>query len=132
MEPGIRVELIGEKKGRGVIAVKGFKKGEVIERAPVLLMPSTEDKYVEKTVLDNYWFEWKEGWSAIVFGYGSIYNHSFENTNARFDPDFEKNEMVFTAIKDIAPGEEICTNYNGEAEDKEFIDWLPNVIEGRG
>ena len=56
------------------------------------------------------------GTVAVALGYGSLYNHSYQ-PNARYD-DESGQTKVFTAIRDIAPGEEIMVNYNGEPEDE--------------
>ena len=44
-----------------------------------------------------------------------MYNHSYD-PNARYD-DHGRLTKAFTAIRDIAPGEEITVNYNGEPGD---------------
>ena len=49
-------------------------------------------------------------------GYGSLYNHSYR-PNARCD-DESGQTKVFRALREIAPGEEIVVNYNGEPEDE--------------
>jgi SET domain-containing protein len=53
---------------------------------------------------------------AVALGYGSLYNHSYQ-PNARYD-DESGQTKVFRAIRDIAPGEEIVVNYNGEPGDE--------------
>lgn len=50
------------------------------------------------------------GYNALVLGFGSIYNHSFEN-NAHYLFDEEKNVFVYQSIKDIQPGDQICISY---------------------
>lgn len=66
-------------KGRGVFAQRNFKKGEVIETCPVIVLPAKEIDSLELTQLYNYYFAWgpdsKDG--AIALGYGSLYNHSY-------------------------------------------------------
>jgi SET domain-containing protein len=49
-------------------------------------------------------------------GYGSLYNHSYR-PNARY-VDLAGRTKLFTAIRDIAAGEEITVNYNGEPGDE--------------
>lgn len=104
-------------KGRGVIATKNIKKGEVIERAPVIVIPSKEWKHIKKTILNDWNYYWKRnGDFAIVLGHGSLYNHSF-TPNAYYKPDFKNNAMVYIALKNIKINEEILINYNGDPED---------------
>jgi len=103
-------------KGRGVFARRGIRQGEVIERVPVLVLPSHEVKEAGKwSGLAAYCFDWGKGTLALALGYGSLYNHSYQ-PNARYD-DEGGQIKVFTAIQDIAPGEEITVNYNGEPAD---------------
>lgn len=106
-----------EGKGRGVFARRWIRRGEVIERVPVLVLTSDEVKEPDKwTGLASYCFEWSEGTLVIALGYGSLYNHSYQ-PNARYD-DHGGQTMVFTAIEDIAAGDEITVNYNAEPLDQ--------------
>ena len=59
--------------------------------------------------------EWGRGKLALALGYGSLYNHSYR-PNARY-VDLAGRTKLFTAMRDIAAGEEITVNYNGEPED---------------
>src|SRR4051794_2666299 len=70
-------------KGRGVFASSPIRKGELIERVPVLVL--TIDEYYDgicTTTLAHYCFNWREGTVALALGYGSLYNHSYR-PNAR-------------------------------------------------
>ena len=101
------------KKGRGVFANRTFQKGEVVEVCPVIVIPKKDSPFIEKTIMDFYWYDWgsKED-SAIVLGYGSLYNHSF-TPNVEWVEDVKNNQMLFKAIKKIRKGQEIMFNYNG-------------------
>ena len=105
-------------KGRGVFATVPIKEGTQFERCPIILIPKEEIVHIRRTVLGNYYFKWggtrKE--AAIALGYGSLYNHSYR-PNARFDLADEEGEIVFTALREIAAGEEITVNYNGDPDD---------------
>ena len=104
-------------KGRGVFARRLICDGEVIERVPVLVLPVGETKSNSGTTrMGDYCFEWGRGTVAVALGYGSLYNHSYK-PNARYD-DESGQTKVFRAIRDIAPGEEIVVNYNGEPGDE--------------
>ena len=112
------------KKGRGVFALKDFKRGEVIESAPVLIFTPKERKHLEKTLLNYYVYPWRSTRSAaLALGCGSIYNHSY-SPNADWKQNFKTKCMVYRAIKPIRKGEEIYVNYNGEPDDKTEIDWF--------
>ncbi|HYE74210.1 MAG TPA: SET domain-containing protein [Blastocatellia bacterium] len=101
-------------KGRGVFAGKSFKAGEVIERAPVIVIPGEQWKHIKKTIIFNYVFCWEENTddTALALGYGSFYNHSY-SPNADCDNDLDEQEIIFKAIRNIERGEEITINYNG-------------------
>jgi SET domain-containing protein len=78
-------------KGRGVFARRRIRRGEVIERVPVLVLAAEEVRDAGSwTGLAGYCFEWDGG--------GRI--------------------LAFTALRDIGPGEEVTVNYNGEPGDE--------------
>lgn len=112
-----------EKKGRCVIANRAFSCGDLIETCPILIIPDEQNSAIEKTILDHYSFNWNNRDSAILLGYGSLYNHSYE-PNAVYERDYENKVMRFIAIKDICIGEEITINYNGKPNKTEKIDWF--------
>lgn len=103
-------------KGRGVFARTFIKEGTVFEKVPVLVIPAEEVIDVPDHTLQRYVFEWGRGTVAIALGFGSIYNHSYA-PNARYD-DRGRRTKVFTALRDIHPGEEITVNYNGDENDR--------------
>lgn len=103
-------------KGRGVFARRWIRNGDVIERVPVLVL--TADEVEDGSSWDGlagYCFLWGERKLALALGYGSLYNHSYQ-PNARYD-DVGQRTKVFTAMRDIQPGEEITINYNGDPKD---------------
>lgn len=111
-------------KGRGVFALRDFKKGEIVESCPVINITPKERKQLEKTIFNFYIYPWRSTRSgSLALGYGSIYNHSFE-PNADWKQNFKTNSMVYRAIKPIKKGEEILINYNGEPDDSSPIDWF--------
>jgi SET domain-containing protein len=113
-------------KGRGVFARRTIREGQVIERVPVLVLPSaTVDGEAGWDGLASYCFVWGEGTLALALGYGSLYNHSYR-PNARYQ-DEGRRTKVFSALRDIAPGEEITVNYNGDPADASPVGF--DVIE---
>jgi hypothetical protein len=101
---------------RGVFATCDIKKGQLFHEAPVVPYPNDQHKYIEKTVLDDYVYEYGINHSAIVLGYGMLFNHSYE-PNATYDINFSKHTFDYFAYKDIKAGEEILINYNGDVDD---------------
>lgn len=107
-------------KGRGVFARRVIRRGEEIERVPVLLIDAAELRNHDGWVgLASYCFFWDTGRYALALGYGSLYNHSYR-PNARYD-DAGRMTKVFTALRDIAAGEEITVNYNGDPDDRSHV-----------
>jgi SET domain-containing protein len=112
-------ELVSVKrvrgKGRGVFARCAIAKGAVIERVPVVIIPI---KHVvdgwKNAALPKYFYVWSKKTVAVSLGYGSLYNHSY-TPNA----DYEHGDKVllYRALRDIEPGEEITVNYNGQPRD---------------
>lgn len=114
-------------KGRGVFAAKAFRKGEVIETAPVIVLSNDSMGLLDYTELYNYYFLWGNDQSqcAIALGFGSIYNHSYQ-PNARYNTYYREQIIEFVCIENIAPGEEIVVNYNGEPDDQSLV-WFDKI-----
>jgi SET domain-containing protein len=104
--------------GRGVFAGKRFAKGDLIENAPVLIIPPEQVTHLDETLLANYYYCWGEELeaAAVAMGFGSFYNHSYF-PNAEFTQRFDTDVVEFIAIRTIEPGEEITVNYNGLPDD---------------
>lgn len=116
----IYIDASGMKgAGRGVFAARTISKGSLIEQCPVVALDEKKDRdHLRKTGLVNYYFLWgdKRDHAAICLGWGAVYNHSF-SPNARYEKVMEEGRMDFYALTDIAPGEEIVVNYNGDPSD---------------
>jgi uncharacterized protein len=114
-------------KGRGVFAQKCFLKGEIIQIAPVVIIPAEEVELIDKTVLGNYYYDWENKAPAIAFGLVSLFNHSY-NPNTYYVKKFAEREVEYIALRDIEAGEEITANYNGFPENQSPI-WFDVVDE---
>lgn len=101
------------EKGRGVFAKRDFLEGEIIEHAPVIVIPTNEEP-TRDMVLYNYTFGWGKDLkqSALALGYGSLYNHS-KNPNAYWVLNEKNLEIDFIAKTAIKAEEEITLSYNG-------------------
>ncbi len=64
-------------RGRGVVAVRSIPAGEVIERAPVIVLPDPQWRKLEETALSDYYFRWGADAVAIGLGSASLYNHRY-------------------------------------------------------
>lgn len=114
-----------EKKGRGVFAQNRITMGELIEKAPVIVIPDSQLEYVQHLEIASYVFAWGND-TALVLGYGSLYNHSYY-PNAIYLKNYDDLILEIYALRDIKEGEEITINYNGRPEDHSAL-WF-EVLE---
>ncbi len=117
--PPMKVKVMKSRgRGRGVFAAEPIVRKEVIEVCPVIVVPRRHWTHVNKTILGDYAFDWGRDNRdvSIVLGYGMLYNHS-HTPNARFRLRLAPQVYDFIALRDIDPGEEIFTNYNGDPDD---------------
>jgi SET domain-containing protein len=105
-----------KRKGRGVFALRPFRKGELIESCPVVLFPA--GLLDTGTILEAYPYSWSEKKDAFVLGYGSIYNHSY-SPNAIYMKNRQTKTIDYYAYRDISAEDEVVVNYNGEPTNKE-------------
>jgi hypothetical protein len=119
--------------GLGVFAKEQITTNELIEGAPVILFhKDTCDTFDynqkrevhinpagglriegvhDRHVLMDYPFTWKDKMLAFGMGYAGVYNHSTEEPNARWSPNFEHECVDISAKRTIEPGEEITIRY---------------------
>ena len=97
---------------RGVFARSDIKKGEIIERCPIILVPRYDMSNLNESILVTYFFYFGKNRErlAIVLGFGSIYNHSYE-PNATYKIKLRERAIEFSALKEIKKDTEITFNY---------------------
>ena len=104
--------------GRGVFATEDIKEGELIERAPLVIM-AFRMNYHKDPVIWSYMFtntcpcdECKKhgGHFLMVMGYGQIYNHQ-DNNSAEISFNLQGETADIVALRDIKKGEEIFVSY---------------------
>jgi hypothetical protein len=123
------IKETGTAKGRGVFAAREFKKGEVVEVAPVIVMHRPFE--VVPPVLKTVVFNWTNlaGFPqpafAIALGYGSMYNHD-NPANMIYKADSEAKTIHYIAVTDITKDEELTINYNsgGGSAVSDSDDWF--------
>lgn len=99
--------------GLGVFATDLINAGEIIEECPVITITNVEATISNILIRYRFLYPVKDPKEqCIPLGYGCIYNHS-DNNNATW-VDGKYRMFNFVAIRDILPGEEICTRYGGE------------------
>ena len=120
MSVQLRVDESPTGAGRGVFAVDTIGAGEEIERCPMLIADGEQGAALERGA-EGYVFRWGETATALALGYGSLYNHSYDPNATTLET---SDELVITAVRDIAPGEEIFINYMGTEQDGVWFDDL--------
>lgn len=109
-----------ESKGRGMFALEDIPAYQIIETAPVIVMSAEERKLLDQTLLHDYIFEWTpDGQQQCIMALGNvpIYNHSYAS-NAEYTMDYENQSISIQSVRDIAAGEEVTINYNGDWNDE--------------
>ena len=108
-------------RGRGIVALEDLEPGRLVERSPVLIIPSEERSVVDKTVIFTYVFMWElhtteedlyrhQGRSAIALGYTSLLSHSYE-PNCIFVRHIDELMIDVFAKRPIQKGEELTIDY---------------------
>ena len=118
--PSTKIETRPTKdRGRGIFSTKAIKRGEVIERSPVILVPKKEGDRLLNSILGRYMFETDDNSRFVVaLGFASLINHD-DNPNAEF---FVSSETItIKARRAIAKGVEVTHDYGWEKEDWESI-----------
>ncbi len=108
-----------QNAGRGVFAKIAIKKGEIIERCPVIEIPEHDTANLGESMLVTYFYFFgkKRERTNVVLGFGSIYNHTYI-PNATYKEEQKEVAVDFIALKDITKDEEITVNYGqGNQED---------------
>lgn len=111
---GIRVGRAG-KLGRGIFATKEFKKGALIEKAPILVLDWRDTVLIECSKLVQYVYTYGWDQACVGLGFTSLYNHSIR-PNAVYD--VLEDRIEIRALRKIKKGAQIRVNYNGEPGDK--------------
>jgi SET domain-containing protein len=116
----LRIAPMGGK-GRGVVAERDIAAGELVERAPVLIVPEADRAGIDRTSLGNHIFMWEhdtvaedlytqKGRAAVVLGAASLINHS-DDPNCDFVRYIDALALDLVAIRDIKAGDELTIDY---------------------
>ena len=97
---------------RGVYARRDIKKGEIIERCPIIEVPKNDTSNLKESVLVTYFFYFGKNKEqvAIALGFGSMYNHS-DKPNTTYKIKRKDKIIDFIALDDIKKNDEITFNY---------------------
>jgi hypothetical protein len=108
-------------RGRGIVALEDIEPGRLVERSPVLIIPSEQRAIVDPTVIFTYVFMWEHhtveedlykhaGRSAIALGYTSLLSHSY-TPNCIFVRHIDELFIDVFAKRRIESGEELTIDY---------------------
>ena len=103
------------RHGRGVFAARRFRKGELVERCPILRVSAHDRALLERTGLRGYVYQRRRGAGAIALGLGSLYNRSAA-PNAECELDLDDESLVIRTRRVIEAGEEITISYGEESD----------------
>ena len=109
----VRSDKYGQQS-RMVVATEDIRSGKIIEECPIICMHQdevfeTKEQSEFNLTISHYVFWMNEEYSALVLGYGSLYNHSY-SPNAEYSfPSYDLWRLVTT--RDIKAGEEITIHY---------------------
>ena len=111
-----------EKMGRGVFTSDIIEANTVVEIAPVIVMSGEDRKWLDKTLLHDYIFEWgaNKDQCCMALGYVPIYNHSYKS-NCEYEMDFDNDLIRIKTVRAIKKGEELYINYNGDWNDNQPV-----------
>jgi SET domain-containing protein len=112
--------IVGDSsvQGRGVFAVSNIKKGEIVERCPLIQMEYRSKYQLDPTIFGYMYARYQNDEEAqkhgfimhIAAGYGMLYNHQDE-PNALWKFNYPQLLGDIIAIKDLKIGDEIFINY---------------------
>jgi uncharacterized protein len=80
----------------------------------LILDPKENAEHIEHTSLYHYTYNWptKSGKTqAVVFGLGSMFNHSHQDQNVGWTRDLVNELVIYRALQNIPEGEELCISY---------------------
>ncbi len=112
--------IVGDStiQGRGVFATTNIKKGEIIERCPLIQMEYRSKYQLDPTIFGYMYARYQNDEEAqkhgfimyVAAGYGMLYNHQDE-PNALWKFNYPQLLGDIVAIKDIPKDMEIFINY---------------------
>lgn len=110
-----------DKRGKCIVAERGFTKGDKLFSAPVIVFKDWET--VERTELKDYYYVYdeKKELCCFVSGFASFLNHS-STPNASKSFDYEKELFICKAEKDIQKGDEIVIEYDNVWFDEQAVE----------
>src|SRR5687768_11630969 len=105
--------------GRGVYSTEPFRRGDVVEVSPVVVLSAKDWKRARGTTLERYVFAWGPSGraNAVPLGLGGVFNHS-DDPNLDFVLNRGDESIIFRARRHIPAGEQLTINYGWSARDR--------------
>jgi SET domain-containing protein len=117
--------------GRGIIAEKDIKRGEVITNCELLVLSPEDTIKVNETDLKWYTFTFNAETSqdCLVMGDGEIFNHD-DDANVLYGlVEFNGRKLMrFQACRDIKRGEQLFIDYGADVKKVDIEGYTINLI----
>lgn len=106
------------RMGWGVFTREAIHAETLVEESPVIVMDADARALLDRTPLHDYIFEWGEDrrLCCMAMGYLPIYNHATPS-NCEYEMDFDRGVIAVKTVRDLAAGEQLFVNYNGDWDD---------------
>lgn len=105
-------------EGRGVFTTRPVRAGEVLDVAPVIVLPAAQRALLDRTDLSGRYWDW-DGDGALAMGPISFTNHARPG-NARWERDDEARTMALIAEVDLPADVEVFVDYLADADGDEL------------
>jgi SET domain-containing protein len=129
-KPIYSVQMI-DGMGRGIIAEKDIKRGEVITNCELLVLSPEDTIKVNETDLKWYTFTFNAETSqdCLVMGDGEIFNHD-DDANVLYGLiEFNGRKLMrFQACRDIKRGEQLFIDYGADVKKVDIEGYTINLI----
>jgi hypothetical protein len=129
-KPIYSVQMI-DGMGRGIIAEKDIKRGEVITNCELLVLSPDDTIKVNETDLKWYTFTFnaETGQDCLVMGDGEIFNHDDDANTLYGLIDFNGRKLMrFQACRDIKRGEQLFIDYGADVKKVDIEGYTINLI----
>jgi SET domain-containing protein len=129
-KPTYSVQMV-EGMGRGIIAEKDIKRGEIITNCELLVLSPEDTVKVNETDLKWYTFTFdaQTKRDCLVMGDGEIFNHDDDANTLYGLIDWNGRKLMrFQASRDIKQGEQLFIDYNADVDKAEIEGYTVNLI----